>query len=59
MQLIKSLVFKLRSPITGQTKTAALPEHNTLPSLEHSQNIPTVLGWMYITEGSRLGATIL
>ncbi|MEJ2792937.1 biliverdin-producing heme oxygenase [Iodobacter sp. LRB] len=37
----------------------ALPAHDTLPALEHKQDIPTALGWMYVTEGSKLGAAIL
>jgi heme oxygenase len=37
----------------------SLPEHDTLPALEHTQDIPTALGWMYVTEGSKLGAAIL
>jgi heme oxygenase (biliverdin-IX-beta and delta-forming) len=37
----------------------SLPEHDTLPALEHKQDIPTALGWMYVTEGSKLGAAIL
>ncbi|STQ89513.1 biliverdin-producing heme oxygenase [Iodobacter fluviatilis] len=37
----------------------ALPAHDTLPTLAHKQDIPTALGWMYVTEGSKLGAAIL
>ncbi|WP_293935138.1 biliverdin-producing heme oxygenase [Iodobacter sp.] len=36
-----------------------LPAHDVLAPVEHKQDIPTALGWMYVTEGSKLGAAIL
>ncbi|MDW5418349.1 biliverdin-producing heme oxygenase [Iodobacter sp. CM08] len=36
-----------------------LPTHDVLAPVEHKQDIPTALGWMYVTEGSKLGAAIL
>lgn len=48
---------RIAADITDLERT--LPSHDTLPAVEHKQDIPTALGWMYVTEGSKLGAAIL
>lgn len=48
---------RIAADITDLERT--LPSDDTLPAVEHKQDIPTALGWMYVTEGSKLGAAIL